>query len=97
MRMMLRVSIPTERGNEAFKDMSLGKINEAVMKHIKPEAAYFGLVNGHRGGMYFFNLAEPSDIIGSIEPLFLGLNATIELTPMMSVDDLQKGFKSFAP
>lgn len=92
MRMMLRFTLPIEKGNEAFKDGSLAKTNEAVINKLKPEAAYFTLLDGKRGGMYFFDLADPSHIIDSVEPLFLGLNASVELIPVMSAEDLQKGF-----
>ena len=92
MRMMLRITLPVEKGNQAFKDGSLGKTIEALMEKIKPEAAYFGPANGKRSGMMFFDLAEPSQIIEVVEPLFSGLNAEVELTPVMSAEDLRKGF-----
>lgn len=92
MRMMLRITLPVEKGNQAFKDGSLGKTIEALMEKIKPEAAYFGPANGKRSGMMFFDLAEPSQIIEVVEPLFSGLNAEVELTPVMNADDLRKGF-----
>ena len=41
MRMMLKIVIPTETGNQAIKDGSLHKIFEATMSKLKPEAAYF--------------------------------------------------------
>ena len=41
MRMMLKIVIPTETGNQAIKDGSLHKILEAAMSKLKPEAAYF--------------------------------------------------------
>ena len=91
MRMMLRFSLPVERGNQAIKDGSIGKTIESLMKTLKPEAAYFGTLNGKRGGMMFFDLAEPSQIIQVAEPLFLGLDATVEFSPVMNADDLRKG------
>ena len=41
MRMMLKIVIPTETGNQAIKDGSLHKILESAMSKLKPEAAYF--------------------------------------------------------
>src|SRR5881275_838675 len=96
MRMMLRFTLPVEKGNEAFKDGSLVKTTEAIMNDLKPEAAYFSLLDGRRGGIIFFDLADPSQIIEVVEPLFLGLNASIELLPVMSADDLQKGLAKSA-
>jgi hypothetical protein len=37
MRMMLKIVIPTETGNQAIKDGSLHKIFEATMSKLKPE------------------------------------------------------------
>jgi hypothetical protein len=37
--MMLKFSLPVEKGNEAFKDGSLGKTLESRIKKQKPEAA----------------------------------------------------------
>ena len=92
MRMMLRFALPVEKGNAAFNDGSLGKTMELVMKKLKPEAAYFGTITeGKRGGMMFFDLADPSDIVEIAEPLFLNLDAAVELVPVMNGDDLRKG------
>jgi hypothetical protein len=91
MRMMLKFTIPIEKGNQAFKDGSLGRTLESMMNKLKPEAAYFAPSDGKRGGMMFFDLAEPSQIIEVAEPLFSNLNAAIELVPVMNGDDLRKG------
>jgi hypothetical protein len=41
--------------------------------------------------MLFFDLAEPSQIVEAVEPLFRNLNASTELVPVMNGDDLRKG------
>jgi hypothetical protein len=41
MRMMLRWTVPVEKGNAMVKDGSMGTVIEAVMAKAKPEAAYF--------------------------------------------------------
>jgi len=91
MRMMLKFSLPVEKGNQAFKDGSLGKVMETIMTKLKPEAAYFGPTDGKRGGMLFFELHEASQIIEVVEPFFLNYNAAVELVPVMTGDDLRKG------
>jgi hypothetical protein len=91
MRVMLRFTLPVEKGNQAFKDGSLGKTLESLMKELKPEAAYFGPHNGKRSGMMFFDLAEPSKIVEVAETLFANLNAEVEIVPVMNGDDLRKG------
>ena len=91
MRMMLKFSLPVEKGNQAFSDGSLNKTLEALMGKLKPEAAYFSPLDGKRGGMIFFDLTDPSQIVEAVEPLFLNLNAAVEILPVMNGDDLRKG------
>ena len=91
MRMMLTILIPTETGNRAIKDGSLHKIFETTMSKIKPEAAYFVAEHGQRCAMMFFDMNEASDIPGIVEPLFAGLNARVQLLPVMNAEDLKKG------
>jgi hypothetical protein len=96
MRMMLKFTLPVEKGNQAIKDGSLGKTLESIMKKLKPEAAYFAPMDGKRSGMIFFDLAEPSQIAEVVEPLFLNLNAATEIVPVMNGDDLRKGLAKAA-
>jgi len=91
MRMMLKFTVPVEKGNQAIKDGSLGKTLETLMNALKPEAAYFSPLEGKRAGMIFFDMADPSMIPQVVEPLFMNLNAATELVPVMSGDDLRKG------
>ena len=58
MRMMVRFTLPVEKGNQAFKDGSLAKTVKSMMKKFKPEAAYFAPSHGKRGGVMF--LISPS-------------------------------------
>ena len=96
MRMMLRFTLPVEKGNQAFKDGSLGKTVEALMNKLKPEAAYFSPMDGKRGGMMFFDLADASQIVEIVEPLFANLNAAVDILPVMTGDDLRKGLTKAA-
>ena len=91
MRMMLKFTLPVEKGNQAFNDGSLAKTLESIMSKFKPEAAYFGPSEGKRSGMMFFDLAEASQIVEIAEPLFSNLNAAVEIVPVMTGDDLRKG------
>src|SRR5262252_4036874 len=91
MRMMLKFTLPVETSNAAINDGSLGRTMESILSKLKPEAAYFTPLEGKRGGMIFFDLADPSQIVETVEPFFLGLNATTELVPVMNADDLRKG------
>jgi hypothetical protein len=94
--MMLNFTIPVERGNTAISDGMIAKTLENIMTQLKPEAAYFAPTDGKRGGMVFFDLTEPSQIIEVVEPLFLGVNAHTELTPVMTAEDVRKGLSKIA-
>ena len=49
MRMMARVEFDVEKGNEVVRSGAIQDIFKRVMDAMKPEAAYFGPVNGSRG------------------------------------------------
>lgn len=91
MRMMLKFTLPVERGNAAIKDGSLARTMESIMTQLKPEAAYFTALDGMRGGMIFFDMTDPSQIVDVVEPFLLNLNARTELVPVMNGEDLRKG------
>ncbi|MGA8446535.1 MAG: hypothetical protein WB766_15300 [Roseiarcus sp.] len=38
-------------------------------------------------------MADPSGLVVSGEPLFHHLNAEVEIVPVMTADDLRKGFE----
>ncbi len=59
---------------------------------VVPEAAYFTDMDGARGGYLVINMDDASQIPAMVEPLFLGLGATIELHSVMAAEDLEKGF-----
>src|ERR687898_332174 len=94
MRMMLKVTLPTEVGNRAMKDGSFARIMDDMISRLKPEAAYFVADKGCRCAMLFFDMRDASDIPAIAEPLFVGLHAEIELLPVMNADDLQKGLSA---
>ena len=96
MRMMLRWTVPVERGNEAIKDGSLARTLESLMEELKPEAAYFWPENGERGGMMVFDMADPSQIPQIAEPLFLNVDAAVDFAPVMNADDLKKALEIVA-
>ena len=91
MRTLARITIPVEAGTAALKDGKMGSLLEGVMKRAQPEASYFYAEGGKRTMIMVFDLKDPSDIPSICEPAFQGLNASIELTPVMNLGDLQSG------
>jgi len=96
MRMLLKVSIPVEAGNRAAQDGTLGSTLERILSDLKPEAAYFASENGQRTGYIVFDLKQTSDIPAVAEPFFLAFNASLEISPAMTVADLMAAGPGFA-
>ena len=96
MRFLLKVNIPVEAGNRAVQDGTLGKTMQRILDALKPEAAYFAADNGQRCGFLIVNLENASKIPSIAEPWFLAFNATVELQPVMTLDDLQKAGQDIA-
>jgi hypothetical protein len=97
MRMMLTVQMPVDAANEAIQDGRLGKIVDAALERLKPEAAYFTSVNGDRGAIFIFDLRDPSDIPTVCEPFFLELGASVDLSPVMNIDEVRAGLAKAFP
>jgi hypothetical protein len=91
MRVMARITVPVEPGSQAIKNGSLGKLIQTAAERWKPEAMYFGASDGRRTAFVVFDLPDPSDMIAFCEPWFMEVNADVEIIPVMSGDDVQKG------
>ena len=92
MRTMIRWTVPAEAGNKAIESGAMQESIQAMMRDLKPEAAYFFATGGERGGMMVFDMTDPSQIPQIAEPLFQLYNAKVEFVPVMNADDLQKAF-----
>jgi hypothetical protein len=60
------------------------------MSDLKPEAAYLYAEQGERGGTLVFDMQDATWVAGVIERFSFGLEAKVELFPVMTPDDLQK-------
>ena len=95
MRIMAKFTIPTtEENNAKIRDGSMGQTLEALLGNLQPEAAYMCPVDGKRGGYLVFDMAEESEGVTKLEPLWLELGATVEIIgPVMNADDLRAGLQ----
>lgn len=94
MRTMVKFTIPTQEANPRIQDGSIGQTMESLLGKLQPEAAYFGPIDGKRGGFIVINMEEGSDVVTKLEPLWLELGATIELLPVATPDELRAGLQS---
>jgi hypothetical protein len=91
MRVMARVSMPVEAGNQGIQDGRLPKAMQHAAERWKPEAMYFTAVDGRRTAFMVFDLPEAADLPAFAEPFFQELSAEVDIAPAMNVDDLQRG------
>jgi hypothetical protein len=96
--MLLEGATSQDRGDDNAHDAKIfssrGKGQPGVQRRFAGKSDgtdHVGVSEGRRGGMLFFDLAEPSQVVETVEPFFLNLNAAVELIPVMNGDDLRKG------
>ena len=88
MRMLMRVAIPVDGGNEAIVNGKLMSLARGFIEQHKPEAAYFAEDNGERTGYIFFDMKDSSQLPAIAEPWFLAFNARLTVRPAMNAQDL---------
>ena len=91
MRVLLKVSMNTEKANEAIGNGTLPKLIEATLEQIRPEAAYFTAEDGERTAYLVFDMQDSSQMPVISEPFFMNLGAKVSYTPVMNYEDVQKG------
>jgi len=94
MRMMIKFALPVEASNDAIRSGKLQRVFQQLVEDLKPEASYFLSNGGERGGLFVVDMRESSQIAEIAERFFFGLNAKVEMVPVMAADDLQKGLAS---
>jgi hypothetical protein len=90
MRMMMLAQFPLEPFNTAVRNGTVGPTIKKILDDIKPEAAYFGEREGHRGCVLIVDLASAADVPRIAEPFFLSFNAEVEFRVCMLPEDLAK-------
>ena len=93
MRVRLKIQMPVDAGNKAIKDGQLQKLMESTIATLKPEAAYVFAEDGKRTAELFLDMKDVSQIPAIVEPFFMGVNASVDITPVMNADDLRSGLQ----
>ena len=91
MRMMLKITMDTEKSNQVLRSGELQDLLQGTLDRLKPEAAYFGPEGGRRAAFIVFDMKDSSQLPPISEPLFQKVGASVDYTPVMDLQDLQKG------
>ena len=94
MRTLVKFTIPTQETNPLVQDGSIGQTMESMLGKLQPEAAYFGPIDGKRGGFIVIDMEQGSNVVTKLEPLWQELNATVETYPVATPDELRAGLQS---
>jgi hypothetical protein len=90
MRCLVRATLTNESGNALVRDASFAERIQTVLGDLRPEAVYFAAVNGQRAIYAVCNLESGADIARVSEPLWLGFNASVEITPLITAEEMQQ-------
>jgi hypothetical protein len=83
-----------EELNDAIRNGKVEKVFKQIAEELKPEAAYFFPQGGERGGLLVVDMTASSQIVEIAERFFFGLNAKVEMVPVMALQDLEQGLSS---
>jgi hypothetical protein len=87
---MLKASMTVEVGNQGIRSGKLPETIQAILDEQKPEAAFFIAEGGQRTALLFLDIQDASQLPAIAEPWFLAFNASVEVTPAMTIADLAK-------
>jgi hypothetical protein len=90
MRFLLKAEFPVEVSNAVSKKGGLEKTIRSILDEQKPEAVYFLASNGKRTAFLFVAMDDASQIPALAEPWFHAFQASVEIVPVMTPDDLKK-------
>ena len=93
MRVRLKIQMPVDAGSKAIKDGQLQQLMESTLTALNPAAAYVFAEDGKRTAELFLDMKDASQIPGIVEPFFMGVSASVDITPVMNADDLRAGLQ----
>ena len=96
MRVLVKVTIPTEAGNKMIKRPDFPETMKGILAALKPEAAYYLSLGGQRCCLFITNLESSAQIPGVAEPFWLAMGADVEILPVMNQEDFNQAGPSIA-
>lgn len=91
MRVMVKSQLDVDAANLAIADGSIGKTFEKIFGYCRPEATYFLVEGGKRTVYAVFDMTSPDQVPVVAETLFQAFGASVDLHPVMTAADLEKG------
>ena len=89
MRMMLRITFPTDRFNEMTKAGTVGPAIQKILADTQPEAMYFGPgTDGQRGAVAVVDIPTPADLPRVTEPWYLAFGARMDTCVVMTPQEV---------
>jgi hypothetical protein len=96
MRCLIKVTAPTDVVNQAIIEGRFEQTLMQVLAELKPEAAYFTNEGGRRTAMIFADVRDGVHVNAISEPFFQAFNGAVEITPVLTPEDLQASAASRA-
>lgn len=96
MRMLLKIRFTANSPESAVRDGTVERLIKQFISDRKPEAAYFFADEGRRSASFVFDLDDSAQIPAISEPWATELSAEVRMTPVMNLDDLQRGLSALA-
>jgi hypothetical protein len=97
MRCLLTARLDTEKGNQLIGSGRIAQVLQDALGDIKPEAAYFAPSAGRRTIFLIVDLADASELVAKLEPLWLTTGAEVDVIPVMVQEDLERGMQALGP
>ena len=71
-----------------------GTISTFAFNPKKNRSATSTICGGERGGLIVVDMTASSQVVEVAERFFFGLNAKVEMVPVMALEDLEQGLSS---
>ena len=89
MRMLLRITFPTDRFNAMLKAGMVGPTIQKILADTQPEAVYFGdETEGQRGAIVVVDVPTPAELPRVSEPWYLAFEARVETSVAMTPEEV---------
>ena len=86
MHFILKAAIPVDAGNRLIKGDMEATFNK-ILGDVRPEQVYFAVADGQRTIFMVVDVQDPTDFVRICEPLWLGLEADVDVYPTMTSEE----------